>query len=487
MPEDKDPLNTWVTNVTSRDMPVFGRTVQSVICAAESESSNVTQLAQVILQDPAMTSRVLKMSNSVYYNPSSDTVSTASRAIVLLGFEAVRNICLTISLVDSMVTGQNREQLTHEMAKAMHAAIQARNIAEQREDNSPEEIFVATLLSNVGRMAFWSFAGDEAQQLHKRLEAPDIKPERAEIEVLGFPLKELSKSLIKEWGLNGLLHDILNSPNHADPRVKNIMISHRLAESSHGGWHSPEAKKAIKEVADFLSQPVKTVSEFLLEGAKDAAEVATNFGATNIAKAIPVPPGLEPDTSTQDKPDGEKADHLEADPVIQLDILSQIKELLNGNPTFNTLLEMVLEGIYRGVGMDRTLFALMTPDHKMLRAKYALGTDHEQLTEEFAFPLSKQEPNIFLYAMVKKKPIRVQPQKDRDLARMLTPEINNLLGTGELLVAPLVVNNRPIGIIYADRIASQREVDTRTLQSFGHFAAEANMGLDYITKQQTMN
>jgi hypothetical protein len=336
-------------------------------------------------------------------------------------------------------------------------------------------------------MAFWCFAGEEAQQLHERLQAPDIKPEHVEIEVLGFPLKALSQSLVKEWGLNGLLHDILNSPNHADPRVKNIMLSRKLAESSHLGWNSPEAKTAIKEVADFLSLPVKSVSTLLHEGAKDAAEVANNFGATNIAKAIPVPPGLEAEVSLEADSDAAKISHPEADPVVQLDILSQIKALLRGKPSLNTLLEMVMEGIYRGVGMDRTLFALMTQDHKMLRAKYALGSDREQLAERFAFPLSKDEPNIFLYAMAKKKPIRLHPQKDRDLARLLTPEINQLLGKGELLVAPLLVNERAIGIICADRIASQREVDNRTFQSFGHFAAEANMGLEYITTHQAMN
>lgn len=53
---------------------------------------------------------------------------------------------------------------------------------------------------------------------------------------------------------------------------------------------------------------------------------------------------------------------------------------------------MVLEGIYRGVGLDRTVFALLSPDRHMVSAKYVLGWDRQQLSLSFRFPVSRPPP-----------------------------------------------------------------------------------------------
>ena len=65
---------------------------------------------------------------------------------------------------------------------------------------------------------------------------------------------------------------------------------------------------------------------------------------------------------------------LDPDPMLQLQILRELSSLMEVQPDFNSVLEMVLEGMYRGIGMDRTLFALRTPDHRFLVGRYALGS-----------------------------------------------------------------------------------------------------------------
>lgn len=487
MSAEKKSLDAWVEDVTEKEMPVFGQTVQSIIRASESDSSSVSELAQVILQDSAMTARVLKLVNTIYYNPSSKPISTVSRAIVMLGFEAVRNICITVSLIDSMVTGCSRERLAREMAVSIHAAIQARNIAEQRGDISPEELFIASLLFNIGQMAFWCFSKKEAELLDQKLNLPDAKQEAAEREVLGFPLHDLTKSLAKEWHMNDLLVEAVSTRTYGTARTKNIALSHKLAEASEQGWDSTEVETVVKEVAEMLGQPVETVTGLLHEGAKDAVTIAGTYGAASIAKIIPLPPEYEDEVAVDEEGQAEQhdiSDFPEPDPMLQLDILSEIKELIKGRPSFNALLEMVMEGVYRGIGMDRTLFALLSPDHKLLKAKYALGAGEDGLVDSFSFTIDRQKPNIFLYTMAKKKPFRYRQKVDYDLAQMVTPEVKRILGEGDFLVAPLVINNKAIGIIYADRLLSEREIDERTFRSFDHFAAEANMGLDYITNRR---
>ena len=481
--EESKMLEAWVREITVQDMPVFGSTARNVLNLSKDADSSVMELAQIILQDSTMTARILKLANTIFYNPNTKPISTVSRAIVLLGLEAVCNICLTIKLIDTLVKSSSRERLIGEMGLSIHAAVQARNIAKQRGDKEPEEVFVAALLMRVGRMAFWCCEHEKVDRLDELLATPGADAQKAEAEILGFPLNDLTRALAKEWGLGDLLNEALNASLEEGPRVRSVVIGNRLAEAAEKGWDSGEIEQLTEEYAELLGQPVETATQLLHDAAKDAALIACSYGASTAAKAIPLPAEYQEQVEIQDEPQAQEKGFPAADPMVQLDILREIKGLISNRPTFNALLEMVMEGIYRGIGMDRTLFALLSPDHKLLKAKYALGRDREMLMSRFRFGLSKTEPDIFLYAMAKKKPLRVEPGGQSELSRLVTPAITGLLGKGGFLIAPLVIGNKPIGIIYADRIPSGRKVDEDIFKSFEHFCAEANMGLEFIAKR----
>ncbi len=487
MTEENIALQQWVSNITSQDMPVFGRTTRSVLDISKNDDSTVSDLTQVILQDPTMTARILKLVNTVFYNPQGKSISTVSRAIVLLGLEAVCNICLTIKLIDTLVVKNNRERLTQEMGLSIHAAVQARNIAKERGDKEPEELFVATLLMRIGNMAFWCSDNEATERLDKALKTSSAPPEQVEQETLGFPLRDLTKSLSKEWGLGETLQAALENNADAGARSQNITFSHELAKAADNGWESDEVQILTEKIASLVDQPVETTIKLLHESTKDAAVIACSYGASNAAKIIPIPSKYkeEAEPTEETAPEEPTApDFPTANPKLQLDILKEIKALTHENPTFSGLLEMVLEGIYRGTGMDRTLFALMTPDHKALKAKYALGPQQQAFAASFHFTLSKTNPNIFLYSMAKREPIRARSGKQYNLAKLITSDIRQTLGEGDFLLSPLVINNKPIGIIYADRIPSRREITQDIATSFDHFCAQANRGLEIISSQK---
>lgn len=487
MIEENIALQQWVSNITSQDMPVFGRTTRSVLDISRDDDSTVSDLTQVILQDPTMTARILKLVNTVFYNPQGKSISTISRAIVLLGLEAVCNICLTIKLIDTLVKKENQARLTQEMGQSFHAAVQARNIAKERGDKEPEEIFVATLLMQIGNMAFWCSDNEATERLDKALKASNAPPEQIEQETLGFPLHDLTKSLSKEWSLGETLQEALENNVDAGVRVQNIVLSNQLAKATDNGWESDEVRILTEKIASLVGQPIETTIKLLHGSTKDAAVIACTYGASNAAKVIPVPSELKDKTELVEEVatvEPATPSFPATDPMLQLNILKEIKTLSKENPTFSTLLEMVLEGIYRGTGMDRTLFALMTPDHKALKAKYALGSQQQAFTNSFYFTLSKSSPNIFLYSMAKNEGIRAKSDKQYSLAKLITSDIRKVLGEGDFLLSPLVINNKPIGIIYADRIPSERKITQENATSFDHFCIQANKGLSIISKQK---
>lgn len=482
--EKKRSLAEWVSHISGEEMPIFGHTVQSVISVAEDEDAPASHLARVVLQDASMTARVLKLANSTYYNPREQGISTISHAVVVLGFNTVRNMCLSISLVDSFVRGNARDRLTRELARAIHAAVQARDIAVSREDDSPEEVFIATLLYHIGDMAFWCFSGDLGDELDALMQQPGYTPEQAQEELLGFRLKQLSSSLAQEWRLNTLLQETLRRGTAKDPRSRNIGLAHELAKCAEkSGWHSPAAQEVIQRIAKMTGGSVKGLTEQLHHNAREAAHIAGYFGAAYAAKAIPLP-GSYAEEAIREVPAEPLPAFPEPDGMLQLKILRELATMLEEAKDFNMIMEQVLEGIYRGIGMDRVLFALITPDRKGIRAKYGLGHKQDEMTQRFHFTRLPEQPNLLFEVLAKGRGQWFDEQQHPELKPLVGASLTSVLGRVPFFVAPIEVHGNRIGLIYADRGPSQRPLDQEAFDSFMHFAKQANMGLTLIASRK---
>src|SRR5690606_10877007 len=121
-------LEAWIERISQAELPALAAVVQDLNHLASGSNASVQQLAEVLLRDAALTSKVLRVANSAYFNPQQDSIKTISRAIILIGFDNVRQIALSVSLIDSLLGRQPREQLLELLARSFHAAVQARNI-----------------------------------------------------------------------------------------------------------------------------------------------------------------------------------------------------------------------------------------------------------------------------------------------------------------------------------------------------------------------
>ena len=222
--EDPTGLGGWVQKLGDAGMAVFAHTARDISHVSDSRESSAAELARVVLQDAAMTAKLLRVANSPVFNPMGKSISTVSRAVVVLGFQEVRSICLSIAVVESMLKGKQKQRVAGEMARSFHAAVQARAFARKRKDKSPEEVFIATLLSHLGDMAFWAFAGDSAERMDTALrQRADDPPDKVQQDVLGFVFRELTLSLGREWKLGDLLEESLEGRVDKNPRAGSVL------------------------------------------------------------------------------------------------------------------------------------------------------------------------------------------------------------------------------------------------------------------------
>jgi len=138
----EDKLDSWVIRISSLEMPIFKGTLHSVANLTGKYNTSTNELSRVILQDATLTARLLRISNSYFYNPRGTKISTVSGAVMFVGFNNVRDIAMSLAIIDALIRKQSKDYIIALMARSFHAAVQARDLASRYGDPSAEEVFI---------------------------------------------------------------------------------------------------------------------------------------------------------------------------------------------------------------------------------------------------------------------------------------------------------------------------------------------------------
>ncbi|WP_343036106.1 HDOD domain-containing protein [Aromatoleum toluvorans] len=465
-------LGEWVAFIRDQEMPALGATVALIHSVTEDEKSPTGKLAQAILQDAAMTAKVLKLANSALYNPARHGVSTISRAIVVLGFNAVAEIAIAIRVIDSLLAGGVRQRVVDEMARVFHAAVQARALAALRRDGRSEEVFIAALLSRVGEMAFWCFGGRLAQRLDEALAAGEAD-EDAQMGVLGFRLRQLSQGLAREWKLGPLLQSVLDGSGRTGAAEQAIHYGQRFAVEVESGWDAPGIDRLVQGLSNFTGLSPEAMREELAANSVEAARIAAYFGVAEAAELIPRPVAAAAKTEADEAPPAAAA--MEPDPQLQLRILREISGRIAAGANLNEILQLVLEGIYRGVGFDRVLFALLTPNRLQLVGKTSLGAGAETLRQRFIFSLDATAGDLFNEFFRNPRAMCFGPGQTPPGIRI--DRLLQVTDAPHACIAPIRAQGRPIGLFYADRPNAAQAIDDESFEAFQLFAQQVSLAV----------
>lgn len=467
-------LKEWTRRISEEEMPVFAHTARSIAAASTDEDTSIANLAHLILRDSSMTARVLRLANSVVFNPSGQPINTISRAIVLLGFNTVRTMALSVALLEPLLKGVQHDHALEEMARSFHAAVQARAIAQQRGSSEPEAVFVAALLSRLGRMAFWCFPYGRANDLdaaYKKYNDQD----QAEESVLGFSLKQLSTSLNQEWSLSTLLTDYLSGNTPEDSAVIDLDLSNTLILSVEEGWGGIKTRECIETISEHIGLTIEETNLLVESCAHEAAKTAKEYGAEAAIKFIPLPVGDEHEVLEDI---GEV--HV-ADQALQMNILRELTTMLHEKTDLNAILGTISEGIYRALGMERTIIAFTSPQDNILRAKYTLGDEKERFRK--CFNISLDEKNIFSVLLKSKDAFWLNEKTRLVMKPLMTKEIEDCIDALEFFVMPIWVKDKGRGLIYADCKRSGRKLTMEEFQTFIHFSEYASIAFDLLSNK----
>lgn len=140
-------------DVTIESLPALPATVTNVLAVSADPDSTAEDLMHAILPDQTMCSAILKVANSAFFGIPRE-VSTIQRAVVVLGYEEIRNIVIGKAIFATFPKlGKNNSQnIGLFWEHAFTSGLAAKIIAEQYQLNS-SEYFVAGLIHDIGKLA----------------------------------------------------------------------------------------------------------------------------------------------------------------------------------------------------------------------------------------------------------------------------------------------------------------------------------------------
>lgn len=477
------------------DFPALSASVSRIQALSDSEHDSLQALCDEILQDVALTNKLLKVVNTAHYRRAgTDPISTVSRAVLLLGVAGVRNLALSLMLLEHMPDRDHARQLKIEFLQTVMAGTLAAELSADRRE--AEEAFVGTLFRQLGWLLVSYYLPDDAEQIRLQCGAePDEMPapdalRRVARGVLGVGLDDLADHVAALWGLPEGLRACMRQPEGAPPPYSLAARPERfawLASLSHDAAHRlmETDPSELGRVLDDLARPYARALAVSTTGLRDALGRASQrlselSSALNLALPAAAPVERMMEAFYVDAPNA-GADTVEPDQLgldTEAGVLSQaplpprdassvltsgIQDIANTlveSFRLNDVLQMVLETVLRALDCRRVIFCLRDPRAQALVGRVGLGEGAEAIKGCFRVPLANppagQQPDLFSAVCLRQADTLIADASAPNIVSRLPDWFRDQVQAPTFLLLPLAMKragqpDMVIGLIYADK------------------------------------
>lgn len=182
-----------------KSLPTFPESVIRInqLIAQDDPDESFASIARVIETDPVLCARVLRLVNSAFYG-SGGAIVTVYDALVMLGFDVVRGLVLSASVVD---LNAEKGALDGLWEHSFGCAVAAGAIGRTLGLRGVQEISAAALMHDIGKIVLQSQLPDEYPTVVAHAVDRGVPIREAERAVLGVDHAEIGDWLCRRWRL----------------------------------------------------------------------------------------------------------------------------------------------------------------------------------------------------------------------------------------------------------------------------------------------
>ena len=200
-------IHQWIDR--GKDLPALSGSIVKLLRLTQRDDSHVSQLAEVIKKDVSLSAAILRITNSSAFGLLSK-ITTIDQAVVLLGFNSIRNIALGVGVLN-LFPPHDETFLSKLWQRSLVTGLAAREISRLKGNRNNEDAFTGGLLHDIGLIAFFSYDNRKASELLKEAEDNGCMNLDKEKQLMGINHVEAGGLLAEKWKL---LEDIILAIRH---------------------------------------------------------------------------------------------------------------------------------------------------------------------------------------------------------------------------------------------------------------------------------
>jgi HD-like signal output (HDOD) protein len=424
----------------------LGASIQTISALGDDGDGDTREITAAILRDAALTSKLLRISNSSRNARGGRNVSTIDQALMVLGINTVKSVALSLALLGSLSHKPQSNQLHAEIVAAYFCGMLACEITRLYAPRfSTQEAQVCGLMQNLGRMMATYYLYEDIESSRALAAEKNIADDDAATQTLGVTFEQIGAAIARHWSLpDVLLSSLAPEIGKIPPRAAGNALA----------WHQLNSS-FCRRITDTLFRMRENREKIELGNEIEFFRMALHLKESEvvdlIARCLTETDALLAEMSfpsTVDQARGllRKASERVLDMLSSDDRLTKDSDSLGGRKPVEVIYQ-VLRLIHDKYEFDHTLICL--PDSTSgLVAVAGVGKNASQVTAKFRCYGAK--PDLFRAIMARKADLFISDIRLPTYAKLVPDWYHDVVGGRSFVMLSLLSDDKLLGLIYAD-------------------------------------
>lgn len=430
-------------------LPALPQILTRVQTAIVDPRTSARQLAALILEEPTLTAKVLKLANSVYYSVSNRPITTITNAIVQIGFEAIRNLVLSMKIsgmLKNLPSARNNQIVWRH---SLCTALCAQKLGRKMGMRMPEEAFVSGLLHDIGKLVLAECFPEHYAQVLRFMKSETIDCLKAERKILRVDHTVAGYAVAKHWHFSQHIATAIRDHefDEKDPGssasstdlVRVVRVANKLAIYMFGGQEG-EPMVSFSEIRACAVEMLHIDGDYLVDVVDKVQK-----GVSDVAGILDLL--VDPEAEGDEDVTASTEYRRQSD---QLRFLLKISEAGMSHTELNPLLSETIFDFYEVLHLQHTFLLFATRDRKQLDARFGFGHQARQLQK--TLHIQTDLPNdVAARAFLDNTMVVVSATNMHEFSRISEANLLSQLGTFNVVVTPIRLEDRTVGVLVASR------------------------------------
>jgi len=459
----------WTRMNQRGDFPLLSQSLRATVAAMSNDDLDFSALVQVVLSDFALTQKVLRLANSAMYMAFGGNVTTVTRALMVLGMDAVGHLVVGLKIVDHFHhSAPRRIDAKLELNRTMLSGCVARKLTEGGDMRAGEEAVVCTLMRQVGRLLVVFYLDAEWEQIRLRCERGANEDDACHA-VLGVTYDELGHEAATRWRLPDTIqagmrrYDPADDDGQPQQWLRAITTySTEVAKVLSSSGLSADAREAgVAELARRYSRALATDADAL---ARMSLAIAHEEAEDGVMREIVE---LRADADAIARSNAVDAEQRIATGIAEL-------RALPADTGFRTALTLASETVLASLGFARTI-VFVRRGSSMFEACLGFGPGVDAALPSLSFNAAFQ-PDVFHLAIANSVGIFIENAHDPKMIARQPAWFRAAFGDARafVLLPSAMRQGAPLALLYGDWLTSQepRRISAPEMSALNELARE---------------